>query len=47
VNVRNATSTNSQYMSYVDTRWLFSHSAVTEAVDEIVPQLALEGRGNQ
>ena len=39
VNVRNATSTNAQYMNYVDTRWLFFHSAVLDAVEEIVPQL--------
>ncbi len=39
VNVRNATSTNAQYMAYVDTRWLLFHSAVIDAVEEIVPQL--------
>ena len=39
VNVRNAASTNAQYMAYVDTRWLLFHSAVIDAVEEIVPQL--------
>ncbi len=39
VNVRNATSTNAQYMNYVDTRWLFFHSAVIDSVEEIVPKL--------
>ena len=39
VNVRNAASTNAQYMAYVDTRWLFFHSAVLAEVEEILPQL--------
>ena len=29
VNVRNAASTNAEYMAYVKTRWLFFHSSVS------------------
>lgn len=39
VNVRNASSSNAQYMEYVDTKWLFFHSSVLEAASEIIPQL--------
>lgn len=39
VNVRNAPSSNAEYMAYVNTRWLFFHSSVLEAVEAIVPQL--------
>ncbi|MEM1154967.1 MAG: AMP-binding protein [Pseudomonadota bacterium] len=39
VNVRNAPSSNAEYMAYVNTRFLFFHSSVLEAVEEVVPQL--------
>lgn len=39
VNVRNAASSNAQYMDYVDTRWLFFHSSVVDAVEEIIPRV--------
>ena len=40
VNVRNAASTNAEYMAYVKTRWLFFHSSVLEAVEEVIPALS-------
>ncbi|MGR8947115.1 MAG: class I adenylate-forming enzyme family protein [Gammaproteobacteria bacterium] len=39
VNVRNAASTNAEYMAYVKTRWLFFHSSVLDAVEEVLPLL--------
>ena len=39
VNVRNAAATNAEYMAYVKTRWLFFHSSVLEAVEQVIPQL--------
>ena len=39
VNVRNAASTNAEYMAYVKTRWLFFHSSVLEAVEQVIPSL--------
>jgi fatty-acyl-CoA synthase len=39
VNVRNAPSSNAEYMAYVNTRWLFFHSSVIDAVEAIIPQL--------
>lgn len=39
VNVRNSASSNAEYMAYVNTKWLFFHSSVTTAVDEIIPLL--------
>ncbi len=39
VNARNAASTNAEYMAYVRTRWLFFHSSVLEAVEEVIPHL--------
>ena len=39
VNVRNAASTNAEYMAYVKTRWLFFHSSVLAAVEEVLPYL--------
>ena len=38
VNVRNAASTNAEYMAYVKTRWLFFHSSVLAAVEEVAKQ---------
>ncbi len=39
VNVRNAPGSNAEYLAYVNTRWLFFHSSVVDAVDSIVPML--------
>jgi fatty-acyl-CoA synthase len=39
VNVRNAPGSNAEYMAYVNTRWLFFHSSVIDAVEAIIPQL--------
>ena len=39
VNVRNAASTNAEYMAYVKTRWLFFHSSVLEQIEQVVPHL--------
>ena len=39
VNVRNAASTNAEYMAYVKTRWLFFHSSVLAEVQEVVSNL--------
>ena len=39
VNVRNAASTNAEYMAYVKTRWLFFHSSVLDAVEQVIPSL--------
>lgn len=39
INVRNAASTNAEYMAYVKTRWLFFHSSVLEQVEEVIPHL--------
>jgi len=39
VNVRNAASTNAEYMAYVKTRWLFFHSSVLSQVEEVIPHL--------
>ena len=39
VNVRNAASTNAEYMAYVNTRWLFFHSSVAEQAKAIIDQL--------
>ncbi|MEE4146982.1 MAG: AMP-binding protein [Halieaceae bacterium] len=40
VNVRNSPASNAEYMAYIDTRWLFFHSSVVAAVEEIVPHLS-------
>ncbi len=39
VNVRNAASTNAEYMAYVRTRWLFFHSSVRAEAEAVIPQL--------
>jgi fatty-acyl-CoA synthase len=39
VNVRNAPGSNAEYMAYVNTRWLFFHSSVIDAVEAIIPHL--------
>lgn len=39
VNVRNAASSNAEYMAYVRTRWLFFHSAVAEQAGEVMKSL--------
>jgi fatty-acyl-CoA synthase len=39
VNVRNAASTNAEYMAYVRTRWLFFHSSVLEQIEKVIPEL--------
>ena len=39
VNVRNAASTNAEYMAYVKTKWLFFHSSVLEQIESIVSSL--------
>jgi acyl-CoA synthetase (AMP-forming)/AMP-acid ligase II len=39
VNVRNSAASNAEYMAYIGTRWLFFHSSVIAAVEEIVPHL--------
>ncbi|MEM7468996.1 MAG: AMP-binding protein [Pseudomonadota bacterium] len=39
VNVRNAASTNAEYMSYVKTQWLFFHSSVLAETEAVIPHL--------
>ena len=39
INVRNAPSTNAEYMAYIKTRWLFFHASVADQAEEIIPQL--------
>lgn len=39
VNVRNAASSNAEYMAYVRTRWLFFHAAVESAAKQVIAAL--------